>query len=146
MLGLLVLAVMVGSTIWIGFDASKRDWNEGSSTAVWVIGSLLLWIVVFPLYLVKRRRVPIKGGTIAGESSSQPHPAYVHQPPPPPPTTAVPLAPPGWYPDPHESTSQRYWSGSAWTEHTSTGAPQPTAVGEPLVSLRPPEIASSGEA
>lgn len=26
--------------------------------------------------------------------------------------------PPGWYPDPHRVANWRWWSGSAWTEHT----------------------------
>ena len=56
----LILLVVVGTTIWIGIDASKRDWGDGSGTATWVIGCLLLWIVVFPMYLYKRGRVPLK--------------------------------------------------------------------------------------
>ena len=55
----LILLVIVGSTVWLGIDASKRDWSESkfaSSTAQWVIGSLGLWIVAFPVYLVRRGR------------------------------------------------------------------------------------------
>lgn len=29
--------------------------------------------------------------------------------------------PAGWYPDPQDSSRLRYWSGSAWTEHTNAG-------------------------
>ncbi len=33
---------------------------------------------------------------------------------------AVPVSPPaGWYPDPGRPGGQRYWDGSAWTEHTA---------------------------
>ena len=35
--------------------------------------------------------------------------------PPSPPVPTTPQAPAGWYPD--SPTSQRYWDGSAWTEH-----------------------------
>jgi uncharacterized RDD family membrane protein YckC len=38
----------------------------------------------------------------------------------------------GWYPDPENPHAQRWWDGSAWTEHTqlaeSPGAPQPGGV------------------
>ena len=30
---------------------------------------------------------------------------------------STPPTPAGWYPDPDDSGSQRYWDGSAWTEH-----------------------------
>jgi hypothetical protein len=26
---------------------------------------------------------------------------------------------PGWYPDPNDAGTQRYWDGEAWTEHTA---------------------------
>lgn len=37
--------------------------------------------------------------------------------------------PAGWYPDPQDATRQRYWDGSAWTEHTADGAPQASGAG-----------------
>lgn len=38
--------------------------------------------------------------------------------------------PAGWYPDPEDASGQRYWDGSAWTEHTAPGAPvAPVAAG-----------------
>ncbi len=71
--------LVVPSAIWVGVDSAKREWEDGSSTAAWVLGTLLLWIVVFPWYLVKRGRVPLKEAarssqtvTRASPSSSQP--------------------------------------------------------------------------
>jgi hypothetical protein len=44
----------------------------------------------------------------------------------------TPPTPAGWYPDPDGSGGQRYWDGSAWTEHRAPAAPplseQPTSV------------------
>jgi hypothetical protein len=31
--------------------------------------------------------------------------------------------PAGWYPDPGDAGSQRYWDGARWTEHTAPAAP-----------------------
>lgn len=47
---------------------------------------------------------------------------------------ATDLPPPGWYPDPHDATTQRYWDGSRWTEHRSPvqGAAPGAAVGAPV--------------
>ena len=62
----LFVFVSVSGTVWLAFDARKRDWSESRSrwgarnTTTWVIASLLLWIVVFPIYLVQRGRVPLK--------------------------------------------------------------------------------------
>jgi hypothetical protein len=60
-----VLLVVLGTTIWVGVDASSKDFSRSSfarSTALWVFGCLALWIVVFPIYLVQRRKVPPKHG------------------------------------------------------------------------------------
>lgn len=56
-----LLLVVVGTTIWVGVDASKRDWGNGSGTGTWVVGCILLWIVAFPIYLWKRGKAPLKG-------------------------------------------------------------------------------------
>jgi hypothetical protein len=32
-------------------------------------------------------------------------------------------APPGWYADPSDASMVRYWSGSAWTQHTNAAQP-----------------------
>jgi hypothetical protein len=74
--GLLILLVVVGTTIWVGVDASKRDWRGGSGTATWVIGCILLWIVVFPMYLVKRGGAPLKGAPAGPTVLSPPDAAY----------------------------------------------------------------------
>lgn len=51
-------------------------------------------------------------------------------------TNAQPPA--GWYPDPHDGTRQRHWSGEAWTEHVRpAAAPSPvTPDGDWQTSLR----------
>lgn len=51
------------------------------------------------------------------------------------PAMSTPPTPAGWYPDPDDSGSQRYWDGSVWTEHrapiqtpSEPAAEQPTVV------------------
>jgi hypothetical protein len=59
----LFLLLFVATTIWVGVDASRRDWSDhgfANATWKWIVGLLLLWIVAFPIYLVQRNRVPAK--------------------------------------------------------------------------------------
>ena len=59
----LALFVVLGTTIWVGVDAAGRDFSRTSfarSTPMWIFGCLALWIVVFPVYLVQRSKVPLK--------------------------------------------------------------------------------------
>jgi hypothetical protein len=42
-------------------------------------------------------------------------------------------AAPGWYTDPHDPSQLRWWSGEAWTEHVSGGAPAQPVAGQPVV-------------
>jgi hypothetical protein len=39
------------------------------------------------------------------------------------------LPPAGWYADPEDPSQQRYWDGSAWTEHRTPAAPQTSPWG-----------------
>jgi len=54
-----IFLIVLGTTIWVGIDnrAMDREYGPsgGPSTATWVIGCILLWIVVFPWYLFARR-------------------------------------------------------------------------------------------
>lgn len=67
-LGALALVVVIlASDAWVGWDATRRD-AEGDAVVasigpvtldrpiVWLVGCLLLWVFVFPLYLVARRQ------------------------------------------------------------------------------------------
>jgi hypothetical protein len=76
-LGLLILLVVVGTTVWVGVDASKRDWSgSGGGAATWVVGCILLWIVVFPIYLVKRGKAPLKDAPSGSAKLSPPGSTY----------------------------------------------------------------------
>jgi hypothetical protein len=65
------LIVTIGATIWVGVDASKRDWKRPlrgrkrffcSNTFQWTLGSALFWLIVFPIYLAQRNDAPLKTG------------------------------------------------------------------------------------
>src|SRR4051812_48513801 len=59
-LGFILILGIVGTVIWVGVDASKREWKSGGAPS-WVIGCILLWIVVFPWYLIVRNKTPLRG-------------------------------------------------------------------------------------
>jgi hypothetical protein len=105
-----IFVLVVGTSIWVGVDASKREWGDDSfanSTGKWVIGSLLLWIVVFPVYLSRRGRATLKG--VGHPALTQVSPAAI-----------VPTTPAaGWYIDPNDPSLLRYWSGLGWTTQTT---------------------------
>jgi len=57
----LVVIVVLGSTVWVAVDARGRDWSRSSISGTpggWALGTLLLWIVFFPLYLAARATAP----------------------------------------------------------------------------------------
>lgn len=39
--------------------------------------------------------------------------------------------PPGWYPDPEDASHQRYWDGTAWTDHRTPATGQGGQWGQP---------------
>ena len=49
--------------------------------------------------------------------------------------------PANWYPDPQDPTLQRYWDGTAWTEHT---APAAGGAGAPAAASATPGVAPAG--
>lgn len=49
----------------------------------------------------------------------------------------TPPTPAGWYPDPEGTGGQRYWDGTAWTEHQSQTPDQPPAPEPPQAPAEP---------
>ena len=65
MIALLVLGGLALSIIWVGIDASERDFSRCEnwywrSAFGWVVACIILWIAYFPLYLRARSNVPLK--------------------------------------------------------------------------------------
>ncbi|MEU7577629.1 DUF2510 domain-containing protein [Streptomyces sp. NPDC041068] len=57
--------------------------------------------------------------------------------------------PPGWYPDPHQPSVERWWDGSAWTEHrrapeNAQVAPEQQGFGPPQATTSVMPVASAG--
>jgi Protein of unknown function (DUF2510) len=106
-----VLIIVLVTTVWVGIDASARDWSkvEGAgphSTGGWIAFCLLLWIGAFPRYLWLRTRAPNRSELTAAEGRTSVK-------------GEAPAAGAGWYQDPTGSTRLRWWDGSRWTEHTA---------------------------
>lgn len=117
----------------------------------WLAVIPFLAIIVMRMLSVRRRQAPGQApmgfrdqhhdpGTHRYPPHSAPGPAPSH-----PGGTAEPRPPAssgigtsglaaGWFPDPTGRYEQRYWSGSAWTEHVSRGGVP--ATDEPPPSLR----------
>lgn len=53
-------------------------------------------------------------------------------------STDIPHSPAGWYPDPQGSGGQRWWDGTAWTEHTHPAAPAAPAPAHQPTPATPP--------
>jgi hypothetical protein len=73
-----VLAGLVGlaTVVWVGLDARRRDWSGnriGNKTWQWVVGALFVWIIVIPLYLYQRTRVPLKPDFAGEDLGDGPH-------------------------------------------------------------------------
>ncbi len=60
-MGDLILLVIIGTSIWVFFDAKSIGVKKGQIAGFanmgpvgWMFGCLLLWIIGFPLYVAKR--------------------------------------------------------------------------------------------
>jgi len=58
---MLIWLIIIGTSIWVFFDAKKIGVKKGKMKGIfnmgpggWFIVCLLLWIIGFPLYLIKR--------------------------------------------------------------------------------------------
>jgi hypothetical protein len=103
---IVVLLGVVGTAIWVDQDARKliaagaSKSQLGNSPLTWGIATILVWIIVFPWYLLKRRDIRRELGIASG-----------------------PLPDLGWYTDPTNALQQRYWNGQAWTEQIRVAPP-----------------------
>lgn len=121
----LLVLVVIGTSIWVGVDASALHRQLGhekvgkTGTGSWVVACFGIWIIAFPYYLVKRseakeqialRRRPWPSEPRAGLPPPPLWPVPTVPRPPPPPT------PPGWHPDPYGRGRLRWWDGERWTD------------------------------
>jgi hypothetical protein len=130
----LIWVVVIGSSIWVGIDASQIGARRGPrffdmGPAGWLFATLLIWIIAFPAYLVMRERIKAANQTGAPQSGLYPYQATGQQaasyPPPqqpgyPVPPVATPAAIPpsaGWHVDPNDPSLLRWWDGVGWSEH-----------------------------
>src|SRR3954451_23028782 len=58
--------------------------------------------------------------------------------------TTPPPTPPGWFPDPDQAGTLRYWDGATWTEHRSP-APEAAAPATPEPAEPPEEAAAPAD-
>jgi hypothetical protein len=127
MAGEIFLAILVFA-LWFGMACIRASIasNKGRSFWLWWWLSLL---GVFPMFIIARlisdapRREAL--GTADYAIWSAMHEQPTHKRPLFPEGTTFSwdkpesrTAPAGWYPDPNGTTSQRYWNGTAWTDHT----------------------------
>ena len=106
----LLWILVIGSAIWVGFDAQQLGVKAGVlgggmadiGPVGWFFVVLLLWIIGFPAYLATRPKyVALAHGTSVAAGG------------------AVQSAGAGWHSDPMKRHEQRYWDGAQWTEHVS---------------------------
>jgi len=115
------LAVVVATTIWVGFDASTLGVKRGRlgggvvdmSVTSWVICCFFLWIISFPCYLVARSKYQAlsRGGvSYPGRVGLPPQQQSYRAAPTAVPFSAyVPPAPPQVSPD-----GRWWWDGQRW--------------------------------
>jgi hypothetical protein len=111
-----VVLVVVGTAIWVGFDASGRDWSgDGFANRPWkwVLGCLGLWIIVFPMYLVRRNRTRPRVGAATVSTAGVALAATGYS------TAATHRRAAGWYPDPYDEMRMRFWTGSNWSDQVA---------------------------
>lgn len=76
-MGPIFFFIVIGTSIWVGLDASAIGVRRGQGTGLgdmgaggWFLACLLLWIVAFPLYLTRRGRYQALNGLRSGGPST----------------------------------------------------------------------------
>ena len=76
----LLLVLYLGTSFWVFFDAQQQKKRHqlpkgpgGNSPLLWLVASLLAWIVIFPLYIVKRGEANTQSSAphVAGQTSDE---------------------------------------------------------------------------
>ncbi|HEY5104935.1 MAG TPA: DUF2510 domain-containing protein [Acidimicrobiales bacterium] len=121
MVTIVVLLGVFGTAIWVDQDARKlmaagaSKSQLGNSPLTWGIATILVWIIVFPWYLLKRRDIRRELGIASGPTTLV-HKAVAAPP-------SGPLPDLGWFTDPTNALQERYWNGQAWTEQIRVAPP-----------------------
>lgn len=125
--------LVLASAVWVYFDARSIGARKGlvsgladNGPGMWAFATVVMWIITFPLYLANRSKIQEAATRAAQRSSPRYGPGSVSQygghyapgrawgtv------TSPTPARPPaGWYIDPERPDLQRWWDGTAWTEH-----------------------------
>ena len=63
MFGIISL-IVIGTSIWVAYDSNankvaidKKPYSLNNGAFAWLISCILLWLAIFPYYLVKRSKV-----------------------------------------------------------------------------------------
>jgi hypothetical protein len=152
---LIIALLVVGSSLWMVIDSSNLGAHRSRVPGIasthpigWFLAGLLVWIVVFPTYLITRPKMlaasggqqggrmpvapatpgsgPVWGGPVAASAAV---PAGWSATPPVSPTPPLPTIEAGWHRDPSGRHEVRWWDGQRWTEHVATqGQPSTDAL------------------
>src|SRR5690242_18277474 len=101
---LLGVVVVLASAAW-GYIEARQLYPAGQAVA-WGFGFVVLWIVIFPLFLARRRHIRAELGLDRVQAATSVTTGA------PPPSTS----PPGWYDDPWRQGALRWWDGFGWSD------------------------------
>ena len=70
-----IVSAWLVTTGWVAIDASRFEWTQPvkpdgfrlppfNRPLKWLLGSLLLWPIVFPVYVYRRANAPLKNPTV----------------------------------------------------------------------------------
>ncbi|MBL8621831.1 MAG: hypothetical protein JNK64_11025 [Myxococcales bacterium] len=88
-MGILIYLAMLGSVVWVAIDSSRLGYDKRDLTGVaamgpvgWTLCVLMMWIVGFPMYLVKRPYLKAMGQWRRQVGpAAPPAPLFVYPPP-----------------------------------------------------------------